>query len=217
MNDYISEFNRVPEEQFSRIFGESWTYFKGRLLDEDSVVVEHTMLLMRIKMQRYMIKKFIDIYVDKFEDIVNNTLSANEQELLLLDEDSKLLHSIWGHLVQHCYNGIHRTQLQGARILENLLGIFLEAIFSKCLSGFEPLSIDENKKATRKRMVYKIDTNTRDGMLYEIISNNYRNELSSLGQSIPQDDYSKFLLVIDFISGMTDQYAYNLYYDLKLK
>lgn len=66
-------------------------------------------------------------------------------------------------------------------------------------------------------MVYKIDTNTRDGMLYEIISNNYRNEVSSLGQSIPQDDYSKFLLVVDFISGMTDQYAYNLYYDLKLK
>lgn len=217
LNDYIAEFDRISSEQFLRIFGEDWTYFKGRLLDEDSVVVEHTMLLMRIRMQRYMIRKFIDVFVDKFEDIVNNKLKENEQELLLLDEDSRLLHTIWGHLVQYCYNGIHRTQLQGARILENLLSIFLEAIFSKRLSGFEPVSIDENKKVSLKRMVYKIDTNTRDGMLYEIISNNYRNELSSLGRSIPQDDYSKFLLVVDFISGMTDQYAYNLYYDLKLK
>lgn len=216
ISDYIAEFERVEPNQFRRIFGEEWLYFKSRLLDDDCVVVEHTMLLMRIKMQRYMIQKCVEIFTDRFEDIVNNSLGEEEQELLMLNEDSKVIHTIWSNLVQNCYDGIHLSQLQGAKIISHLLSVFLETVFASGLSGFEEAKLDKSKsQESLKRMIYHIYSNNKEGMMYEIISNNYRNELSSMGQSVPQDTYSKFLLVTDYIAGMTDQFAYNLYNTLK--
>lgn len=214
ISDYISEFDKVPDPQFKRIFEEEWDYFKKRLKDDDDVVVEHTMVLMRIKMQRYMIKKCVDIFVERFEDIINNRL-GEEQELLMLNDDTKMIHTIWNSLVQSCYDGIHLSQLQGAKIISYLLTTFLETVLSNELSGFKEVEIDNAKtQNSLKRMVYYISTNNKEGMTYEIISNNYRNELSSMGQSVPQDTYSKFLLVTDYISGMTDKFAYNLYNEL---
>lgn len=48
-----------------------------------------------------------------------------------------------------------------------------------------------------------------------IISENYKNDyLNCLGEDEAENLYLRFLMVTDFISGMTDSYAKNLYREL---
>lgn len=217
---YIIETFRTifSNEEVQAIFNEDKDDILGRLQDEDNVIVAHTIQNIRIAIQRYMIDKSIDSFVDfdTFQNIVNNQLEGNRHEILLYDEITCKIKQFWQELVQHCYNNIHRTQLQGGKAIETLLSVFLSAVFSTKLEEHVFVDIDKSKTSdSAKRQIVELNKDDSDGMIYEIISDNYRKELAPLGHNIPQDSYSKFLLVTDYIAGMTDTFAVNLYNELK--
>lgn len=210
--------NVFSNEDIQAIFREEKNDILNQLENEDSVMVAHTIQNIRISMQRYMIDKCIENFVNEetFRRIVNNQLDGNMHEILLYDAVTRKIKLFWQELVQHCYNKIHRIQLQGGKAIESLLSIFLPVAFSNNLEKHIYADIDRAKTSPAfKRQFVELNKDDAVGMIYEIISDNYRKELSPLGHNTPQDAYSKFLLVTDYIAGMTDNFAVNLYNELR--
>lgn len=222
---YISTYHIVEcfrkvftNNDVREIFNDDKEDILCRLNEADDVIVAHTIQNMRISLQRYMLNKCIDNFTNEetFEKIINNHLEGNKHEILLYDEITCKIKQFWNELVQNCYDQIHRTQLQGGKAIETLLSIFLDVVFSEKLTDHKSLDIDKNKDAnSQRRQAIRLNNDDEVGMIYEIISDNYRKELSPLGHVAPQDAYSKFLLVTDYIAGMTDNFAINLYNELK--
>lgn len=90
-----------------------------------------------------------------------------------------------------------KCELLGQEVLSYLLNTFYNALFSKeiCLNG----------KLNRKSKEFKI---------YSLISKNYIDKACNEGEEFPTDNYKKFMLITDYVSGMTDTYALNLYQEL---
>ncbi len=223
--EYISTYhikdalkNIFTDDEVLTIFKEEKSDILTRLDEEDDVIVAHSIQNLRISMQRYMLDKCIDNFTNEetFSKIVNNQLDGDKHEILLYDPLTKKIKQFWDKLVCNCYDQIHRTQLQGGKAIETLLSVFLTTVFSRNLEEHVCAKIDKTKTNNAlKRQVIKLNNDDSVGMIYEIISDNYRKELSPLGQFVPQDAYSKFLLVTDYIAGMTDNFAVNLYNELK--
>lgn len=90
--------------------------------------------------------------------------------------------------------GITKTKLQSYQIMDNLLNRFVLCVF--------------NEQGVGK-------SDDKDTLLYSLISNNYRCvcEQKCKGKAMNDREsvYAKLLLVTDFISGMTDTYAMDMY------
>ena len=56
---------------------------------------------------------------------------------------------------------------------------------------------------------------SKEYKLYSLISDNYKIKACEKDEKFPTDNYKKFMLVTDYISGMTDSFALNLYNELK--
>lgn len=107
---------------------------------------------------------------------------------------------------EYCYTNkeVLTLELVGDKVITGLLDIFIEAL------------VDDDCEVKPKK---------RAGKLYYLISDNFKyiccldqnNELSEKIKSMDFKDvskYNKLLLITDFISGMTDSYAVNLYKQL---
>lgn len=93
------------------------------------------------------------------------------------------------------------SELLGEHVITNLLDIFLEAMFSNGLY----------KKDKNNEITQKIDYKSKEWKIYSLISENYRRVVCKKGEEIPSDSYSKFQLAVDYVAGMTDSYALDLY------
>lgn len=191
---------------FIKIFREDAQNLLTRINSGNSFVIAHAIQSIRISMQRYLIDQCVDIFCEHFEDIVKNNLPANKQELLQYDEITNIIIDMWKALVKNCYNSIHRTQLSGERAIRKALDVFLETVFSDNLVTYKKFNIGGQE-------IYRVYPNIEDkeGMIYEILSDNYREDMSPVGLYVPYDAYSRFQLVVDYVSGMTDSYAYDFY------
>jgi len=100
-------------------------------------------------------------------------------------------------------NSILKNELAGGMVVTGLLELFSDAI----ISG--------NYKNDKGEFI----TSTTEGKLYKLISNNYRFVMekhpSRRNNEGEPSYYDKLLLVTDFICGMTDNYALDLYKQLK--
>lgn len=206
--DIVSACEKLDEELRKKIFEEKWERLKDRIMSQNTIVVANAIQTMRIKLQRYMILRVIDVFCNNLEQIVMNTLDESKQELFNLDATLEHIHDIyWQPLVQKCYDGIHITQLQGERVITSLLNTYLEAIA-------DPTII--KREEVNGNIELKLDNMSKSGMLFETISDNYRDDSAPIGQYIPQDAYGKLMLIVDYIAGMTDTFAYNRYNELYL-
>lgn len=221
--EYISsdKIKRAYKESLSldelqEVFGEEWQDLLNRIEHKDNIISANAIQSLRIRMQRYMVKQVVDYFCANIERIVNNTLKENEHEIIENIPTTKKLHNIWDKLVQNCYSKIHGTQIQGGQILTALLKCYTEAVFCGNLIKFKEVK-DNISSIDEKIYSIKLNTDTKSGMIYETISDNFRYELSPAGQFVPQSAYDKFMLVTDFVSGMTDYYATNRYEELMIK
>ena len=215
--EIVKHIDRLGENHIQQIFEDKWGDLRFRLLSSDIIKEENAILSIRIRLQRFMIKRIIAVFCNQIEAIIQNKLPEDHQELFDMDETLKAIHDIyWKPLVQKCYDGIHLSQLQGERVLTSLLNTYLEAVLDPKLIKVKTIDDSSNKmqKEKDKKREIVLDNMIKSGMLFETISNNYRDELSPIGQFIPQDNYGKFMLVTDYISGMTDTFAYNRYKSL---
>lgn len=160
---------------------------KDKSLDRLSLTVQR----FRILTQGKMIEGVINCFIENYDKIING-----EFEYELLDKSSccdirksykELQHIVFDN------KKIMQTELAGGEIIKGLLDIFVNASYK------DTFNANGNNKETR---------------LYKNISSSYRYFYENIND-YPNEEYKKLQLIVDFISGMTDSYALNLYRKLK--
>ena len=130
-----------------------------------------------------------------YPDIMKGTY---EQDMFYETNHQETIKILKGAMKEFVYdNGeILKLELSAKKIIESLLDDFVNAIVYYDQEGdYKP------SKADKK--------------LINIISENYKNDyLNAKTEQEAEDLYLRFLIITDYISGMTDSYAKNLYNEL---
>lgn len=149
-------------------------------------------------MQKHMINASIKIFMDNYDLIMSGQFGNKE---LLNDK-------IWDNLKKelsaitkrNCYNckEVLTLELVGDKVIRSLLDIFVVTL------------VNEKNSAT--------DSKKRAGKLFQIMSSNYLFMSCCVSNKIKKfSDLTEYDIIqscVDFISGMTDSYAVNLYKEL---
>ena len=159
-----------------------------------SDINNYIMQRLRIFIKGNMISKAMDSFEKNYKKIMNGTF---DQELLEAS-DAKTVVSIIREKIekQHIYycREITKSKIKAHRILSYLLDTFVPCVFNAEVNG-------------------KHDD--KDSLIYNLLSDNYRFICDKAIADKPKlsNDYiyNKLLLVTDFISGMTDSYAKDMY------
>ena len=150
----------------------------------------------KIFTQSYLFKKAISTFKDNYNDIMTGNFKKN-----LLYECKDLVDELKRIAQDYCYSNEEVIQLEllGDSVLNGLLDKFI--------------SIVNNPQNTK-------DLRTYEGKIYNLISENFKyycclieleNGKRSLKEFTEVDLYNQLLLITDYISGMTDSFALNLY------
>lgn len=146
--------------------------------------------------QTYLFTKAKDKFVNSYDELMNGKFGTGE---ILIDEKN-FITELKNITARNCF-GCHEVlelELVGDKVLKTLLDIFVPTILNSTQKEIE-------------------DTRIYAGKLYKLISPNfkyiarhdyYTSEYREF-KDIPI--YDKLHLVVDYISGMTDSFAVNLY------
>lgn len=151
---------------------------------------------LRIKAQGKMLVECTNTYIRKFEDIISGAFDDD----LIKNSAAKDLRCAFEDLSIYNFSdrSVLKRELLGEEVMRYLLNVFYEALFSE--------NLFKEGKFNKKTKEYKI---------YALISDNYKEKACNTGDKFPVDNYKKFMLITDYISGMTDSFALNLYKELK--
>lgn len=153
----------------------------------------------KIAAQGLMFKSVVESFKENYDDIMQGNFE--HKGLLENSNVTELVDELKGLTSKYCFvdKEVLTLELVGDTVINGLLDMF----------------VDELVRCTEKPK-----TKTRAGKLYQIISDNFKYicELDySTGKKKDFTEfrlYDKLLLITDFISGMTDSYAVNLYKEL---
>ena len=150
---------------------------------------------LRIKSQSKMLVDVTNKFNENAERFINGSFDVD----LLKESDSKKLRNAFEDLSIYNFSNIKvlKCELLGKEVLTYLLNTFYDALFSPDICVGENLN--------RKSKEFKI---------FSLISKNYVVKACDEGEDFPTDIYKRFMLVTDYISGMTDTFALNLYQEL---
>lgn len=145
----------------------------------------------RIHTQRIMIEEIINSFVDKYDEIMNGEL---EEEIIDISKASDI-RKAYKKLQYKVFDdkNIVKKEIAGWEAIYGLLKIFTKA------------SESPN---------FKTEGNTYESRLYKMISSSHRIVFEEV-ETYKNEEYKKLQLIVDFITGMTDSYAINLYQELK--
>ncbi len=149
----------------------------------------------RIKAQAYMIESVVKAFNENYEEIMNGRF---DKELLEVSEAKKVRHAFKKLATKYVFKdkSILTRELVGGKAIRGLLKLFVESVLS-----------DD-----------RIKSKTRAGKLYSLISDNYRfiseNYPHRKKNETTPSIYDRLLLVTDFVCGMTDTYALDLFQTL---
>lgn len=159
---------------------------KGKV--NDSIIVQK----IRILTQRIMISSTIETFIKNYDSIMRGEL---EDELIMVSsaKDVRMAYKqIQSQIFM--YKSILKKEIAGREAIMGLLNIFVNAALS------------DNFKAD--------GDNTLECRLYHLVSASYR-VVNEKYEHYENKLYCKLRLVVDFIAGMTDSYAVDLYQELK--
>ncbi len=169
-------------------YEEQWN--KTPIPEHDNYIMQR----LRIFIKGKMISAIKNAFNDNYLAIMRGEF---EEELLACSEACAMAQVIRGEIeTKYIYYNytITRTKLQSYQIIDNLLNRFVSCVF--------------NEKGVGK-------SDDKDTLLYSLISNNYRYVCEKNCKDKKYDDaecvYYKLLLVTDFVAGMTDTYAMDMY------
>ena len=163
---------------------------------EESEIILAQVRNFRNNVQTYLLLKAKEKFVDNYDEIMEGKFEPKE---LLVDEQ-EFIKKLKGITARNCFSSqeVLELELVGDKVLKTLLDIFVPTILNSSQDEID-------------------DTRTYAGKLYQIISPNfkyiashdYKGNKHREFRDIPV--YDKLHLVVDYISGMTDSYAVNLY------
>jgi dGTPase len=177
------------EKKFIDIFKDEITNIKDHNADEKSIAVQN----FRIKVQSFMIQAVIGEFLDHHDDILN----GNYETELLKNSKAKNLRKAFEEMSYIIFDSplIIKKELVGYKIISFFLEEFIKALLS---------DDHENPK-------------TKNGKLNTLLSNNYKfikNHFPYTRDGKNNELYNRLQLVNDYICGMTDSFALNLYQKL---
>ncbi|WP_281217263.1 dGTP triphosphohydrolase [Lysinibacillus capsici] len=182
----------IPEE--SALFNKFTDTYKEPYNKEEAL--DSAVTQFRIEAQGFMVKSVVETFVEKHDEIISGEF---DKELLKISK-AKNVRNAFEKMSEIIFenNSIIKNELAGGMVIKGLLELFADAVISEDY----------------------LDSKTKNGKLYKIISNNYRFVLENTPHRLNAkkdgpSDYDKLLLVTDFICGMTDNYALDLYKQLK--
>lgn len=160
--------------------------FENDVIDESIVIQKF-----RIFTQRLMISSIIDAFKNNYESIMNGRL---ESEIIDVSEASD---------IRNAYKKLQIKVFDDKNIVKKEIAGW-EAIY-----GLLKIMV----KASRS-INFKSVGNTYEARIYKLISSNHRYVYENI-EKYDNTEYTKLQMITDFISGMTDTYAINLYQELK--
>jgi len=151
---------------------------------------ERIIQLLRAKVQSFMIKSVVQCFKDNYESIMEGRF---DEEILNVSKAGRVREAFKKIAnIIFCDKEIIKNELAGEKIITRLLEQFVGAV--------------TNKDSNGNYLFQK--NNTKEQRLYKLISDNYRFIYEKCSN---QTVYDRLLLVTDFICGMTDYYALELY------
>lgn len=145
----------------------------------------------RIFTQQLMIEAVINSFVGNYDSVMKGEL---EKELIDASsaEDIRKAYKQLQYIVFD-HKSIVKKEIAGWEAIYGLLKIFTKAA-----------------KSTK----FQEKGNSYESRLFKLISSNHRFVFSRI-EKYSNDEYKKLQLIVDYISGMTDSFAINLYQELK--
>lgn len=182
--------NSFKAHQLSQMLSQFDIYRDGR----QDVFVQ----LLRLKIQDKMVSDCANYFVEHFHEIITNNYN---NEPILESSQSGVLREVTKEIAARNFNDkrVIKHEILGGNIIKDLLELFAQSI---C----DPNLIISDTKLNTKCTAYRP---------YLLISNGFKYvQLGNTGKVLPKSGYGKFLLINDFISGMTDSYALRMYKEL---
>ncbi|MRZ79400.1 dNTP triphosphohydrolase [Paeniclostridium sordellii] len=144
--------------------------------------------MLRVAIQSTMITAVLEEFKNSYEYIMNGTY---EKDIVESSKAKNMRIMFKGISTSKIFNNkdVVKNELAGGKVVYRLLDLFLKAMTSECDDKGRP-------------------TGAREQRLYNLISDNYKGIYE---EETDHKFYSRVQLVIDFISGMTDYYALDLY------
>mgnify|MGYP000871481597 CR=1 FL=1 len=162
-----------------------YTYGTG---DDQSLVIQK----FRISTQRLMITAVIECFKQNYDQIMQGNFNGE----LIKKSSAADVRAAYEKLQRIVFDSksIVKKELAGWEAIYGLLSIFVEA------------SESENFKED--------GGNNKESRLFKLLSSSHRYVYSSI-EKYPNEKYKRLQLIVDYISGMTDSYAINLFQELK--
>ncbi len=154
---------------------------------DESVIIQK----FRIFTQKIMIEGIIQAFKDNYNQIMTGTLESEIVDISTAADIRKAYKKL--QFIVFDDKKIVKKEIAGWEAIYGLLEIFVKA------------SESDN---------FKAEGNTYEARLFKIISSSYRTVYNSV-EKYPNNRYKRLQLIVDFISGMTDSYAINLFQELK--
>lgn len=145
----------------------------------------------RIFTQRIMIEEIINSFVENYDKIMNGELESEIIDISKASDIRKAYKTLQYKVFDD--KNIVKKEIAGWEAIYGLLKIFTKASQSPNFSAAG---------------------NTYESRLYKMISSSYRKIYEEI-ETYENTEYKKLQLIVDFITGMTDSYAINLYQELK--
>ena len=195
-DEYTDLQNKFKEQQ---CYVDLFHMISSKKTDDNMDVSERTLAQVRNFrniVQTYLFMKAKEKFIISYDKIMNGEFGNQE---ILVDE-TKFIKALKDITKRNCFGcqEVLELELVGDKVLKTLLDIFVPTILNSTQE-----EIDNTK-------IYA-------GKLYKIISSNFkyiaRHDYWTGGYRKFNDIpiYDKLHLVVDYISGMTDSYAVNLY------
>lgn len=196
LTDFLKILTEHKDNPFiSEILSENTRYEKQWELTPIPEHDNYIMQRLRIFIKGKMISSVKEAFEKNYKDIMDGNFS---KELLSVSSANELVNIIRRGVEQkyiYYSRNITKTKLQSYQIIDTLLNRFVPSVFNGKNAG---------------------SSDDKDSLTYSLISNNYRyvceKKCKEKEYNDPENIYYRLLLVTDFIAGMTDTYAMDMYH-----
>lgn len=197
--NWIDEYKNLKEKFTEKQYIELFDKIDSKKTDEQMDPKEKNLAKVRNFrniIQVYLFMKAKEQFLESYDQIMEGTYKHED----ILFSEKHFIKELKGITARNCFGckEVLELELVGDKVIKTLLDIFVPAILYSTQDEIE-------------------DTRTYAGKLYKIISPNfkyiachdYSEKCHREFENVPV--YDKIHLVVDYISGMTDSYAVNLY------
>lgn len=181
-----SAFDQLNEKELGINFEKNYQELRSLDIDKLDISVQR----LRVLAQTRMVESVVDEFINNYDAIMDGSF---QKELLSLGASGE---------IKEAFGSLMKIVLKNKKVID------IELAGWNVIKGL----LDEYMPACQSHDFRK-DSKSREGRLYLTISSSYRH-LFENHSSYPNQVYNRIQLITDFISGMTDNYALELYQKL---